>query len=95
MTIALSALIDLSRGKEEESKSGEETVEKIDDDGDLKPAAKSTDIILVHDKDSVNNKDEVENEENENSTAFSTTMMMTLILIEKGGVVLLVTMTKI
>ena len=42
MTIALSALIDLSRGKEEEIKSGEKTVDTIDDDGDLKPAAKST-----------------------------------------------------
>jgi len=63
VTIAMSVLINLSRGKEEESKSGEETVDKIDDDGDLKPAAKSTDFILRHDKDSVNNKDEVENEE--------------------------------
>ena len=54
----MSALIDLSRGKEEERKSGEETIDKIDDDGDLKPAAKSTDFILRHDKDSVNNNDE-------------------------------------
>ena len=34
MTIA-STLMDLSRGKEEESKSREETVDGIDDDGDL------------------------------------------------------------
>jgi len=39
VTIA-STLIDLSRGKEEESKSREEKVDKIDDDGDLTPAAK-------------------------------------------------------
>ncbi len=71
MTIALSALIDLSRGKEEESKRGEETVDKIDDDGDLKPAAKSTDFILRHDKDSVNNKDEVGKEEEEEFESFS------------------------
>ena len=54
----MSALIDLSRGKEKESKSGEETVDEIDEDSDLKPAAKSTDFILRHDKDSVNNNDE-------------------------------------
>jgi hypothetical protein len=54
VTIVMSKLIDLSRGKEEESKSGEKTVEEIDDDNDLKPAAKSTDFILRHDKDSVN-----------------------------------------
>ncbi len=70
MTIALSALIDLIRGKEEESKCREETVDKIDDDGDLKPAAKSTDFILIHDKDSVNNKDEVEIEEEEKFDSF-------------------------
>ena len=70
MTIALSAFIDLSRGKEEESKSGEETVDKIDDDSDLKPAAKSTDFILRHDEDSVNKKDEVENEEEEEFDRF-------------------------
>ena len=44
--------------KEEESKSREETVDKIDDDGDLNPAAKPTNFILRHDKDSVNNNDE-------------------------------------
>ena len=54
----MSALIDLSRKKKIESKSGEETVDKIDDDGDLKPAAKPTDFVLRHDKDSVNNNDE-------------------------------------
>ena len=58
VTIAMSALIDLSRGKEKESKSREETVDKIDDDSDLKPEAKSTDFILRHDKDSVNNNAE-------------------------------------
>jgi hypothetical protein len=57
VTIA-STLMDLSRGKEEESKRREETFDKIDDDGDLKPAAKPTDFILRHDKDSVNNNDE-------------------------------------
>ena len=57
VTIA-STLIDLSRGKEEESKSREEKVDKIDDEGDLKPAEKPTDIILRHDNDSVNNNDE-------------------------------------
>jgi hypothetical protein len=57
VTIA-SALMNLSRGKEEESKSREETVDEIDDDGDLKPAAKPTEFILRHDKDSVNNNDE-------------------------------------
>jgi hypothetical protein len=54
VTIAMSALIDLSRGKEQESKSREETVDEIDDDGDLKPAAKSTHFIVRHDKNSVN-----------------------------------------
>ena len=50
--------MDLSRGKEEESKRREETVDEIDDDdGDLKPAAKPTDFILKNDKDSVNNND--------------------------------------
>ena len=58
MTIAASALIDLSGEKEEKSKSGEETVDKIDDDGDLKPAAKSTHFIIRHDKDSVDITDE-------------------------------------
>ena len=58
VTISMSALIDLSRKKKIENKSGEETVEKIDDDGDLKPAAKSSVFILRHDKDSVNNNDE-------------------------------------
>ena len=54
-----SALVDLRRGKEEESKSRKETVDKIDDDGDLKPAAKpTTEFIFGHDKDSVNNNDE-------------------------------------
>ena len=48
--IALSALIDLSRGKEEESKSREETVDEINDDGDLKPAAKSSHFIIRNDK---------------------------------------------
>ncbi len=62
VTIA-STLMDLSRGKEEESKSREETVDKIDDDGDLKPAAKPTNFILRHDKDSVNNNDEGGNRE--------------------------------
>jgi hypothetical protein len=62
VTIA-STLIDLSRGEEEKSKSREETVDKIDDDGDLKPAAKPTDFISRHDKDNVNNNDEVENRE--------------------------------
>jgi hypothetical protein len=57
VTIA-SALMDLSRGKEEEIKSREETVDEIDDDGDLKPASQPTDFILRHDKDSVNNNDE-------------------------------------
>ena len=57
VTIA-SALMNLSRGKEEESKSREETVDEIGDDGDLKPAAKPTEFILRHDKDSVNNNDE-------------------------------------
>ncbi len=57
VTIA-STLMDLSRGKEEERKSKEETVDKIDDDGDLKPAAKSTHFIMRNDKDSVNNNDE-------------------------------------
>ena len=57
MTIA-STLIDLSRGKEEESKSREETVDEIDDDGDLKPAAKTTDFIIRNANDSVNNNDE-------------------------------------
>ena len=54
-----SALVDLRRGKEEESKSRKETVDEIDDDGDLKPAAKpTTEFIFGHDKDSVNNNDE-------------------------------------
>ena len=35
VTIAMSALIDLSRGKEKERKRGEETVDKIDDGSDL------------------------------------------------------------
>ncbi len=56
VTIA-SALMNLSRGKEEEIKNREETVDKIDDDGDLKPAAKPTD------KDSINNNDEGGNRE--------------------------------
>ena len=51
-------LIDLSRGRKEENKSGEETFEKIDDDSDLKSAPKSTDFFLRHDKGSVNNNDE-------------------------------------
>ena len=42
MTIAMSALIDLSRQKAEESNSRKETVDEIDDDGDLKPASIST-----------------------------------------------------
>ena len=58
VTIAMSALIDLSRGKAEESNSRKETVNKIDDDGDLKPPAKSTHFIIRNDKDSVNNNDE-------------------------------------
>jgi hypothetical protein len=69
VTIA-SALIDLSRGKGEESKSGEKTVEEIDDDGDLKPAAKSTNYILRHDKDSVNNNDEGGKEEDKEFDSF-------------------------
>ena len=62
-TIAIKALIDLSRKKKIESKSGEERVDEIDDGGDLKPAAKSTDFIIRHDKDSVNNNDEGGNRE--------------------------------
>ena len=58
VTIAMSALIDLSRGKKEENKSREETFDKIDDDGDLKSAPKSTDFFLRHDKDNVKNNDE-------------------------------------
>jgi hypothetical protein len=69
-TIAMSALIDLSRGKGEESKSGEKTVEEIDDDGDLKPAAKSTNFILRHDKDSVNNNEEGGKGEDEEFDSF-------------------------
>ena len=58
------------QGKEEESKSGERKVDKIDDYGDLKQAAKSTDYILRHDKDSVNNKNEVAKEEEEEFDSF-------------------------
>ena len=46
VTVATSALIDLSGGKAEESNSGKETVDEIDDDGDLKPAAKSSHFII-------------------------------------------------
>ena len=93
VTIA-SALMDLSRGKEEEIKSREETVDKINDDGDLKPAAKPTDFILRHDKDSLNNNDDGGKGEDKELTVFSTLMIMTLILIKKGGVLLLVSMTQ-
>ena len=58
MAIAASALIDLSGEKEEESKIRDKTVDKIDDDGDLKPADKSTNFIIRHDKSSVNINDE-------------------------------------
>ncbi len=46
VTIAASALIDPSGGKAEESNSGKETVDEIDDDRDLKPAAKSSHFII-------------------------------------------------
>ena len=66
----MSALIDLIRKKKIESKSGEERVDKIDDDGDLKPAATSTDFIIRHDKDSVNNNDEGGNGEDKEYDSF-------------------------
>jgi hypothetical protein len=90
----VSALIDLSRGKEEERKSGKETVDKIDDDGDLKPAAKSTDFILRHEKDSVNNNDERGKGKDKEFDSLFNLNDLTLILIKKGGVVLLVSMTQ-
>ncbi len=51
-------LMNLNRGIEEKQKCRAETGDEIDDDGDLKPAAKPTEFILRHDTNSVNNNDE-------------------------------------
>jgi hypothetical protein len=49
---------------EKENKSREEIVDKIDDDSDLKPAAKSTDLKLWYDKLSVVQQRQVETDVN-------------------------------
>ena len=53
VTIAMSTLIDLSRKKEIENKSGEETVDKIDDDNNCEAVAKQTSNNIEHDRNCV------------------------------------------
>ena len=95
VTIAASALVCLkSEKKEEESKIGEETVDKIDDDGDLKRAAKYTHFIIRHDKDSVDITDEGGKGKNKEFDSLFNHDDDDTDLDQEGGGVLLVTMIQ-